>query len=114
MLIGDSDFSNLDSIPDEDFISANQVSRGEIIRFGFRSDVYDNLLNVDVLISMSKREGIPFSVLDGIDAGNYLLLSPVPGHLSFSNLDGVSFIDPTELDYFFQRDSRRPGPISNI
>jgi hypothetical protein len=30
----------------------------------------------------------------------------VPGHLSFAGLPGVTFIEPSELDVFFQKTSK--------
>jgi hypothetical protein len=57
---------------------------------------------MDFYVSMSEREGLPFSVLDAIDCGCFLLISPVPGHLSFRDLEGVKFISSgNDLISFF-------------
>lgn len=102
MLIGDSDFSNRDSVPAEQIRDLTQSSQGKIISTGFRSDVAALLLEVDVLISLSRREGLPFAILDGVAAGAHLVLSPVPGHLSFDGLPGVTFVEPRELGRLFE------------
>jgi len=101
LVIGDCDFGNRDSLLQEDLLRFAHSSRGRIIFTGFRSDVISLLKSVDVLISLSAREGLPFSILDGIEAGLQLVLSPVPGHLSFKGLDGVTFVEPRELPVFF-------------
>lgn len=102
-VIGDSDFANPDSVPAEDLHRLAQTSNGQIVYTGFQQDVRAALESVDVLISLSRREGLPFSVLDGIESGAFLVLSPVPGHLSFSGLPGVTFVEPAELGRFFEQ-----------
>lgn len=52
---------------------------------------------VDIFVSLSEREGLPFSVLEAIDAGCFLLLSAVPGHFPFANLGGVELINPSDI-----------------
>lgn len=103
MLIGDSDFSNRDSVPAEKIKQLTYQSRGKIISTGFQSNVQSFLLDVDVLISLSSREGLPFSILDGISSGAYIVLSPVPGHMSFAGLPGVTFVEPSEINKFFEK-----------
>jgi glycosyltransferase involved in cell wall biosynthesis len=106
LLIGDSDFSNKDAVS-YDFINYfSSISVGEIVASGFVSDVRAHLREVDVLVSLSRREGLPFSILDGIDAGTYILLSPVAGHLAFAGLPGVTFVESSKLDEFFQKNSK--------
>ncbi len=103
LLIGDSDFSNRDSVSTEELDNLANSSLGRIVCTGFRTDIHSLLRDVDVLVSLSRREGLPFSVLDGINAGVHLLLSPVPGHLSFDGLQGITFVESAELGIFFER-----------
>lgn len=108
ILIGDSDFSNRDSVAPEEIKHLALSSKGKIVCTGFRSDVLTLLLDVDVLVSLSRREGLPFAVLDGVTAGVHLVLSPVPGHLSFDGLPGVTFVEPTELGTLYELISNNP------
>lgn len=103
LLIGDSDFSNKDAVSAECIDYFSRISIGKIVTSGFVSDVRARLREVDVLISLSQREGLPFAILDGIDSGAHILLSPVPGHLAFAELPGVTFVESTELGVFFQK-----------
>jgi glycosyltransferase involved in cell wall biosynthesis len=101
MLIGDTDFSSRDAVSSDFLRREIENSRGKIIATGYRSDVRSLLRSVDVLISMSSREGLPFSILDGVFAGVHIVLSPVPGHLSFEGLPGVTFAEPANLAQTF-------------
>lgn len=109
MVIGDTDFSNKDSMSFVELDRLGKQSKGKILYTGFQSDVGALINSADFLISLSRREGLPFSVLDGIEAGLHIALSPVPGHLSFSNLPGVTFVKPGELGFFFERVARSPS-----
>lgn len=100
-LIGDCDFDNGDSLSETDFISAQKKSIGEIIQLGFQNNISKAIADVDILISLSHREGLPFSVLDGISNGLSIVLSPVPGHLSFNNLPGVFILKDNNVQEFF-------------
>lgn len=111
MLIGDRDFSNRDAVTVDEINNLAKSSQGKILSTGFRSDVRSLLLEVDVLVSLSRREGLPFSILDGIDTGTYLVLSPVPGHLSFAGLSGITLAEPSELDAFFEQISTNAESI---
>lgn len=80
---------------------------------GFKTNVYDYLLNADLYISASKSEGLPLSVLEALNMGVQVLLSSIPPHneivslmdnphvISFeptkSNL--VSFVERATSDY---------------
>lgn len=101
-LYGDSDFGSLDSISDGDIEKFVSKSQNQIIQHGYCDDVKNQLLNVDIVISMSEREGLPFSVLDSIDCGCYVILSPVPGHFSFRGFPGIEFCDADGLYYCLQ------------
>lgn len=109
MVIGDSDFSNKDSMSLIDLDRLGKLSKGKILYTGFQKDVGALINSADFLISLSRREGLPFSVLDGIEAGLHIALSPVPGHLSFSDLPGVTFVKPGELGIFFERVAHVPS-----
>lgn len=109
MVIGDSDFSNKDSIPLRELKQLAKLSKGKILFTGFQKDVGVLVNAADFLISLSRREGLPFSVLDGIEAGLHIVLSPVPGHLSFSNLPGVTFVEFSGLGIFFDQIARSPS-----
>lgn len=96
-LFGDFDFSNSDSIHQDWLSEKISGSNGKITHHGFVDNVRDVLRRVDIFVSLSEREGLPFSVLEAIDAGCFLLLSDVPGHFSFAGLDGVDLINPSEI-----------------
>ena len=46
----------------------------------------------DVYISLSKREGLPFAVVEALSLGCKCILSDVPGHKEFSHVDNVTFV----------------------
>ena len=92
LLVGDFDYSNSDSIPKAWFSKKLMQSGRSISHIGYVNDVKRILSQVHVTISMSRREGLPFGVLDGIDSGCLVILSPVPGHLAFQALPGVLLV----------------------
>lgn len=47
---------------------------------GFSDDKSNIFSSFDVLISMSKSEGLPLNILEGISAGKALILSDIPAH----------------------------------
>jgi glycosyltransferase involved in cell wall biosynthesis len=96
-LIGDFDFSNSDAISEEWLGQMQSISNNKIKCYGFVNNVRDLLKQVDIYVSLSDREGLPFSVLEAIEAGCFIVLSPVPGHLSFADLDGIAFDGPKDL-----------------
>ena len=97
LLVGDRDFNNSDSISSDDVEKYTNLLNGRIKFLGFRRDVAQLLKQASVYISMSDREGVPFGVLDAIDAGLFVVLSSVPGHLIFSGLPGVIVLN-TDLN----------------
>lgn len=101
-LIGDIDFGNSDGIDsiwlEEQIIS----SGGRIEHVGFIQDVRAVLHDIDVVVSMSIREGLPFAVLDAMDSGCLAILSPVPGHLAFEGMDGIIFTETAMLSSVLQ------------
>lgn len=101
-LIGDVDFGNSDGV-DPNWIQEQVYSSGGRIRhLGFVDDVKAALQDIDVVVSMSVREGLPFSVLDAIDSGCLAILSPVPGHMSFEGIEGVLFTEANSLAALLQ------------
>ena len=92
-LIGDRDFNNADSIDAEDMLNYSRLKEGQIKFLGFQRDVAAHLRQATVYISLSDREGIPFGVLDAINAGLFIILSSVPGHVEFSGLPGVIIVE---------------------
>jgi glycosyltransferase involved in cell wall biosynthesis len=102
LMVGDSDFSNPDALSAAELGRLARESKGKIEYLGFRQDVRAVLASVDFLVSLSRREGLPFSVLDGIEAGTHLVLTPVPGHLSFRDVSGVTFIEAGQLGQVFK------------
>jgi len=112
-LIGDNDFNNSDSVSQVDIDDLVKKSKGSVILTGYRSDVASILSEQDFYVTMSLREGLPFSVLDAINAGLYLILSPVPGHLSFEGLPGVQFAKDG-LKSVFDEVSRKSDRMLNF
>lgn len=108
-LIGDFDFSNSDSLSAEWLADMTTRSKGKIYCYGFVNNVKDLLKGVDVYVSLSDREGLPFSVLDAIEAGCLVVLSPVPGHLSFADLDGITFEGSEDLLTILERILAHPA-----
>ncbi len=97
VIMGDRDYGNSDAVPVNFENKVIGQSRNEIRKLGFISDVKKELATVDIFISMSEREGMPYSVLDAIDSGCLLILSDVPGHRDFFGIEGVHIIQPNEL-----------------
>jgi glycosyltransferase involved in cell wall biosynthesis len=96
-LFGDFDFSNSDSIHQDWLCQKIKSSKGKIFHHGFVDNMKTIWGGIDILVSLSEREGLPFSVLEAIDAGCFLLLSAVPGHFPFASLAGVDLINPNEV-----------------
>lgn len=96
-LFGDFDFSNSDSINSTWLASKISASKGKILHHGFIENARNILGGVDIFVSLSEREGLPFAVLEAIDAGCFLLLSAVPGHFPFASLAGVKLINQNDV-----------------
>lgn len=91
-LVGDNDFSNPDSVNEE---TLKKVLSKHPVKFkmvGYQSDVRPFLKGSDVFISLSKREGLPFSVVEALALGCQCILSDVPGHKAFKSLSGVTLV----------------------
>jgi glycosyltransferase involved in cell wall biosynthesis len=96
-LVGDFDFSNSDAISAKWLAEMQSVSNNKISYYGFVNNVRDLLKEVDIYVSLSDREGLPFAVLEAIEAGCIIVLSPVPGHLSFAGFKGIIFDESKDL-----------------
>lgn len=101
-LFGDSDFNNSDSISQKFIDRAIRLSQGSIIFEGYSEDIKSELRKVDFVISLSQREGMPFAILDAIDAGCSCILSNVPGHKDLAFLSGIKIVEIDEIDKVFQ------------
>lgn len=101
-LIGDFDFYNSNGISPEWLDRMQSVSNNTIRCYGFVNNVRDLLKEVDIYVSLSDREGLPFAVLEAIEAGCVIVLSPVPGHLSFADLDGIIFDKSKDLQVILE------------
>ncbi|MBL0923386.1 MAG: glycosyltransferase [Sphingomonadaceae bacterium] len=113
-LVGDIDFSNSDAIDRKWLAEKIESATGKLQYLGFVTDVKSVLRDVDVVVSMSVREGLPFSTLDAIDSGCLAVLSPVPGHLSFDGLEGVVFSNPGNLIEVMRSIVATPGTYFNF
>lgn len=87
-LVGDEDFKNRDSVSKKFLISC---SKG---KFDFNFNNFDSnpwkfAKSHSIFISLSLREGLPFSVLEALHLSFFCILSPVPGHLCFEGIEGV-------------------------
>lgn len=91
LLMGDLDFGNTDAIDAEWLERRIAQSGGRIRHVGFVDDVRRRLAEIDVLVSLSEREGMPFGVMDGINAGCAILITDVPGHREYAPFEGVTF-----------------------
>ena len=99
-LFGDFDFNSSDAISSDWLADKVEQSNGKIFYHGFRQDLFKHLDEFQAMISFSTREGLPFSMLDGIQAGCYLIINEAPGHNSFNKLEGVSFVERSSLTEF--------------
>lgn len=102
-LFGDTDNDSSDAVPISDIKRNVDRSMGRIKLRGFCANIGSELISMDLLVSFSLREGVPFAILDGIDAGCAIYLSDVPGHSQFSMLDGVLYGTPSEFIQFLRK-----------
>jgi glycosyltransferase involved in cell wall biosynthesis len=113
-LIGDFDFSNSDAISAEWLAEMQSMSNNKINYYGFVNNVRGLLKEVDIYVSLSDREGLPFSVLEAIEAGCFIVLSPVPGHLSFKGLHGIIFDESKDLHTILEDVLTQPTKYFNF
>ncbi len=95
-IVGDRDFNNSDSLNEKEINYYKSKSKGAIRFFGFKKELSKFYKKGAVYISASKREGMPFSVLEALDMNLYCLLSNVPGHKEFKDFPNVSLFSSAE------------------
>lgn len=96
-IIGDYDFNNKDSVSESDIVQLNQYGIN-VIRLGYSTKPWELICQNSIFISLSYREGLPFSVLEALHYSHYCILSSVPGHNEFADIPGVFIID-NNLNY---------------
>lgn len=90
-LIGDYDFKNKDSVAQSDILRLNQYGI-KVFNLGYSSNPWELISKNSIFISLSYREGLPFSVLEALQFNHYCILSFVPGHKEFEIIPGLSFV----------------------
>ena len=113
-LIGDFDFGSADALSRNWLSSLGSTISQKIHFHGFLENPNVFLRDVDIFVSLSEREGLPFSVLDAIEAGCYIVLTPCPGNLSFSHLPGISYCYPESLKITLQSLIASPEKLRNF
>ena len=88
-LVGDSDFESSDSVDRNWLAELVDSSDGTLSTHPFTSNIAQFVSGRTVFVSLSSREGMPFSVLEMLDAGVPCLLSAVPGHLDLKRISRV-------------------------
>lgn len=91
-LIGDYDFKNKDSVAQSDILRLKQYGI-KVFNLGYSSNPWELISKNSIFISLSYREGLPFSVLEALHFNHYCILSFVPGHKEFEIIPGLSFVD---------------------
>ena len=92
MLIGDTDFNNNDSIDKYYFSSDFLCANPNIKLVGYTKDISHYINKHTIYLSLSDREGMPFSVLEMLDAGIPCILSSVPGHNDLRDIENILFL----------------------
>ena len=88
-IVGDRDFGNSDSLTQLEIQEYVLKSNGSIRFFGYQDDLSKYYAPGVIYVSASRREGLPFSVLEALGNGLTCFLSSVPGHKEFSHLPNV-------------------------
>lgn len=97
-VVGDQDFGNSDSLSQQQINFYQKKSNNHIHFCGFKSDLSRFYTPDAIYVSASKREGMPFSVLEALDNNMMCFLSRVPGHKDLANFTKVKlFKDSDEL-----------------
>ena len=91
-LVGDNDFGSPDSVNEKTLQRVASKHPDKFKLVGYQSDVKPFMKGCDVYISLSKREGLPFSVVEALALGCECILSDVPGHKAFKPLAGVTLV----------------------
>ena len=81
--------------------------RVEITGIVPRDSVYQRLQSLDVLVSASRREGMPVAVLEAMASRIPVILSDIPPHREIADgVDFIPFVDPDDTEGF-ARELRR-------
>lgn len=91
-LVGDSDFNNADSISESYIEETNAAAYNNIIFCGYSTDLTQFVNDRTIFVSLSEREGMPFSVLEMLDCGIPCILSRVAGHIDLAEIENVIII----------------------
>jgi glycosyltransferase involved in cell wall biosynthesis len=96
ILVGDDDYGSKDAV-DSQILDEIKIKYPEnVFRYGYQDEVISYMKSCNYFISLSCREGLPFSVVEALASGCFCILSDVPGHKEFKNIDGVSLIKNIE------------------
>jgi glycosyltransferase involved in cell wall biosynthesis len=80
---------------------------------GVKNDINNLMFSSDLYISSSIHEGLPITVLEAINTGVPIVLSPIKEHLNvFSNLDGCYFPDEKDLESYLDLFKKQKGIFS--
>jgi len=107
-LYGDFDFSNSDGVHKKYHEIFSDVTN-TVSHHGYVEDVLLKLSENHVFVSMSKREGLSFAVLEALYMGLTVLLSPVAGNLEFKHFEGVYYVDAENLPSVIEGILNDPG-----
>lgn len=119
ILMGDNDFQNIDSIDMKYLTEFLEKHPDQIDYVGFKTNIGQEIIISDYVVSCSKREGLPFSIVEGMYLGCGAILSNVPGHKEFSDIPGVQlFRDKYEffkiLDSLTSKQEKNIGNIKHL
>lgn len=95
-LVGDSDFNNSDAVGQIWLNETSVACRGALAIHPFTLDFAQFVTHRTIFVSLSEREGMPFSVLEMLDAGVPCLLSAVPGHQDLKKISRVLLVGQDE------------------
>jgi glycosyltransferase involved in cell wall biosynthesis len=80
---------------------------------GVKNDINNLMFSSDLYISSSIYEGLPITVLEAINAGVSIVLSPIKEHLNvFSNVDGCYFPDEKDIESYLDLFKKQKGIFS--
>jgi len=81
---------------------------------GVKNDVNHLMFSSDLFISSSIHEGLPITVLEAINAGTPIVLSPINEHLNvFSSVDGCYFPDENSVESYVDLFKKQKGIFSH-
>ena len=76
-------------------------------------NIFNYIEQTDFLLSCSRSEGFPYSVLESLYKHKKCLLSKIPGNLRFANFDGVEFFDLNDADDFIKKFKKLNSQVIN-